>query len=74
MRMANNRLYLIHNPTGKKFMISKRMGWGWYAKDDIKEKINDYFDDCADGENQDDFDLMIEDNSNCKHIKELPKE
>ena len=28
--MANNRMLLIHRPTGLAVVIGKHMGWGWY--------------------------------------------
>lgn len=28
--MANNRMYLLHPPSGKAVYIAKRMGFGWY--------------------------------------------
>lgn len=28
--MANNRMFLIHQPTGLAIIIGKHMGWGWY--------------------------------------------
>ena len=29
--MANNRMFLLHRPSGKAVYLGKRMGWGWYA-------------------------------------------
>ena len=29
--MANNRMFLVHRPTGKAVTLGKRMGRGWYA-------------------------------------------
>lgn len=28
--MANNRMYIVHIPTGYAVCFGKRMGWGWY--------------------------------------------
>lgn len=28
--MANNRMFLVHRPTGLAVYLGKRMGWGWY--------------------------------------------
>lgn len=64
--MANNRMFIRHNPTGKIFGIGKRMGWGWYSvKMDMKAQLNAFFDDCLGGcvkpQDQDDFSLILED-------------
>lgn len=32
--MANNRMFLVHRPTGIAVIISKHMGWGWYNPTD----------------------------------------
>jgi hypothetical protein len=29
--MANNRMFLVHRPTGKAVTLGKRMGRGWYG-------------------------------------------
>ena len=55
--MANNRLYIVHKPTGKKLYLGKRMGFGWYFHGhfDLNEKIDDFFDECLGDGDQDDF-------------------
>ena len=29
--MANDRMFLLHEPSGYHVYIGKRMGWGWYG-------------------------------------------
>lgn len=33
--MANNRMFLVHIPTGLAVGLGKRMGWGWYLTDTL---------------------------------------
>lgn len=89
--MANNRLFLVHRPTGLAVFLGKRMLRGWYA---IREDnpLNDFFDriDALYGAapsnwrephnpdnlakamlGQDDFLLVLEDNTHAPHIAEL---
>lgn len=65
--MANNRLWLVHRPTGESVFLGKRMGVGWYgAHNDLGSRINEFFSTCedkGDANNQDDFVLAIEDAS-----------
>jgi len=42
--MANNRIFLVHKPSGKRVTLGKRMGAGWYNSNDLKSQINDFFD------------------------------
>ncbi len=44
--MANNRLYLVHRPTGFALFLGKRMLRGWYSGNDgIPEaKLNAFYD------------------------------
>lgn len=46
--MANNRMYLMHVPSRKKFMLGKRMGSGYYVgtREDLKHDMNAFFDEC----------------------------
>lgn len=65
--MANNRMFLMHRPTGLAAPIAKRMGLGWYARDpaaigpaimrlfDVLDSVHNYAD------AQDDFCLAMED-------------
>ena len=61
--MANNRMFLVHRPTGLSIMLGKRMGWGWYACPK-GEKIQSFFEHLSDElsePRQDDFILALED-------------
>jgi hypothetical protein len=68
--MANNRLYLVHAPTGVGIGIGKRMGWGWYVgatRDGrpMEPDLNLFYDHAIEnldpGDSQDDFVLVRED-------------
>ena len=66
--MANNRMYLVHKPSGLKFYLGKRMGWGWYCKpeEDLTGKLQKFFDECIENNgdeinSQDDFAIGMED-------------
>lgn len=66
--MANNRMYLVHRPSGKSIMLGKRMGAGWYQAP-TRERMEEFFDGAeahwhASGwdASQDDFMLVMEDN------------
>jgi len=65
--MANNRLFLMHVPTGKALMLGKRMALGWYQQPTVEDFEKFYNETLDDGgvENQDNFKLMIEDNEYC---------
>ena len=68
--MANNRMFLVHVPTGLAAPLGKRMGWGWYMHEETQQKMGDrvalLFDvlernhDYGDGR-QDDFAVALED-------------
>lgn len=61
--MANNRMYLVHKPTGRAVFLGKRMAWGWYSvPDDIKERLEALFEAVEDdaGSSQDDFAVALE--------------
>jgi len=32
--MANERMFLLHVPSGYSVYLGKRMGWGWYDADE----------------------------------------
>lgn len=36
--MANERMYILHVPSGGYCFLAKRMGWGWYNVDDERIK------------------------------------
>jgi len=56
--MANNRMYLIHKPTGTAVMLGKRMGWGWYTPP-TEDQMTRFFE-ASEEANQDDFYLGME--------------
>lgn len=71
--MANNRMFLVHRPTGKAVMLGKRMASGWYrpgfngqpdplAKrmERLFELAEDHWENSQD-DNLDDFVLVMED-------------
>lgn len=65
--MANNRMFLLHRPTGKAILLGKRMGWGWYGTpENVAERIEALFtsaeNESYDG-SQDDFCIALEDGS-----------
>lgn len=39
--MANNRMFLVHLPTGLAALLGKRMGWGWYISEETQAKMGD---------------------------------
>ena len=64
--MANNRMFLVHRPSGLAIFLGKRMGHGWYTTDrcasvqilfDAVENEYDYYN------KQDDFAVAMEDTS-----------
>lgn len=69
--MANNRMFLVHVPTGLAAPLGKRMGWGWYMADETQKKMGDrvallfqVLEDEHDYEGrQDDFAVALEDAS-----------
>jgi hypothetical protein len=60
--MANNRMYLIHRPSGTVLYLGKRLAFGWHGP--IAE-VNEFFDATERAEDtqltQDDFVLAMED-------------
>jgi hypothetical protein len=59
--MADNRLFLMHRPSGRVACIGKRMGGPWGAGLDVREALNNVFDHGEFGEPEmDDFILLIE--------------
>lgn len=70
--MANNRLVLHHRPTGNHIALGKRMGNGWYTNRSTDVDMAAFYDKCDTDlasmgldvfEHQDDFELLIEDNT-----------
>ena len=67
--MANNRMYLVHIPTGLAVMIGKRLGWGWYmhpeSQSDLGNRIALLYEvlekEYSYEGNQDDFTIALED-------------
>jgi hypothetical protein len=39
--MANNRMFLVHLPTGLSAPLGKRMGCGWYTSEETQAKMGD---------------------------------
>ena len=59
--MANNRLFLVHKPTGYCLLIGKRMGYGWYNPlSKVEDKFTEFFEKSLEEGDQDDFVLCIE--------------
>lgn len=66
--MANNRMFLVHPPSGLAIFLGKRMGWGWYSykDDDIDDRLNKFYETLEKHGyigKQDAFCLAMEDNS-----------
>ena len=67
--MANNRMYLVHKPSGLGVYLGKRMGYGWYdAPEDLGVKMNDLFEECIGEGNQDDFAIVMENAKGLPHV------
>lgn len=67
--MANNRMFLVHRPTGLRVYLGKRFGWGWKnVPNDLGEQLQKLFDYLRENPHgsQDDFLLAMED------VKEAP--
>jgi hypothetical protein len=58
--MANNRLWLVHRPTGAAVRLGKRLADGWYGPPSV-EQMNAFFEAAGEGPSQDDFVLALED-------------
>ena len=62
--MANNRMFLLHNPSGLCVYLGKRLAWGWYSvPKDLGKQLQTLFDHLrANPEgHQDDFVVAVED-------------
>lgn len=55
--MANERMYILHVPSGGYCFLAKRMGWGWYNVDD--ERIKCLFTAMEEGELEGDQDALV---------------
>lgn len=60
--MANNRMYLVHKPTGYAFPLGKHMAGGWYGQPaDMGESLAEYLDECfMDSGSRDSFAIAME--------------
>ncbi len=65
-RMWDNRMWLVHRPTGESICLGKRMAWGWHGPP-TQESLTEFYNRCVDGDDsiggQDDFVLAMEDAS-----------
>lgn len=64
--MANNRVWLVHRPTGEAICLGKRMAYGWYNQTEmLGTKLAGFFARCEESQSrdQDDFVLAMEDAS-----------
>ena len=66
--MPNNKMYLVHIPTGLAVSLGKRMGQGWYIKESASNelakniaKLYDVLDSSFNVGAQDDFAIALED-------------
>ena len=62
--MADNRLFLVHRPTGAVLFLGKRLGINWHHDEPLD--IDAFYRQCAAegwGGNEDDFVLAMEDAS-----------
>ena len=61
--MANNRIFLVYEPTGRAVCLGKRMAWGWYGVlTDIGEKLQILYDHVREeGSDQDAFRVVTRD-------------
>jgi hypothetical protein len=57
--MANERMYLLHTPSGCYAYMAKRMGWGWYDTDDTAKDIEALFSRMGSGEMGSDQDAFV---------------
>lgn len=57
--MANNRLFLVHVPSGESFYLGKRMAGEWY--DSPIEGLNEWFQSLGYDEDVDNLRLGMED-------------
>ena len=70
--MANERMYLLHEPSGYFVYLGKRMGWGWYdAPAYLRDNITKLYElieyQIAEG-NQDAFIICFDNDQRLKHL------
>ena len=75
--MANNRMWLVHVPTGERVCLGKRMGKGWYRTGNtLDAEIRALFEACEESEEgtelQDHFQLVMEDGENAPYVLGAP--
>ena len=60
--MANERMYLLHTPSGYHVCIGKRMGWGWYGapSSELVQELFDMVDSQEAAGDQDAFEIALE--------------
>lgn len=56
--MANERMFLLHEPSGFYVPLGKRMGWGWYGPPEA-ERIQRLFDAVETQEAEGDQDCFV---------------
>ncbi len=69
--MANNRMWLVHRPTGLAVLLGKRMLRGWY-RPPSREHLSEFYEFLDEYENaQDDFVIALEDptESSCAGVE-----
>ena len=73
--MADNRMYLVHRPTGLAVLLGKSLGWGWYGEDVQVQRLYDALDQLGycQHENINDFSLAMEDVSQTPMAKAILK-
>jgi hypothetical protein len=59
--MANNRMYLIHRPTGKTITIAKQYGIGWSVghEPSLSERLEKFFQDLESQMHDGDSDFVL---------------
>ena len=58
--MANNRMFLVHRPSGLAVFLGKRMGHKWYTTD-RSISVQNLFDVLENEDGRDDFAIALED-------------
>ena len=73
--MANNRMFLVHTPTGLAAKLGNRMGYGWYIRnqpEEIGDGIEKLFAQLESDEypgGQDQFEIIMEDGTESPSTK-----
>lgn len=66
--MANNRMFLLHVPTGKAVFLGKRMGDVWYGTpEDVAKHITSLFELVGDSDGKDNYALAMEDSKESEY-------